>query len=317
MKNIQIIQIKSEIGAGTRGASLGIDALRIVSMEMRSDFFLKYPVTDVPNNNHLLFERNRNPYAKRIQGIFDLYKKIAPVVKQTIEEEFFPLVLSGDHSIAAGTIAGLRQAFPDKRLGVIWIDAHADIHSPYTTPSGNMHGMPVAMILSEDNLHNKTNDPIPETLSVWNEIKNYCSPRLPIDSEDIAYISVRNNEPAEDYLISHSNIRNFTTREIRQKGSIKVAHEALSYLSDCDKIYVSFDVDSLDPTLSRGTGTPASNGLMREEAQELLKTLLLNEKVCCFEVVEINPLVDASNSMAKIVFPLILEASEVIEQRLM
>ena len=168
MKPIKVIEIKSELGAGTRGASLGVDAIKIAAMDFRSDYFKKYTSTEVPNENNLLFEAQGSPFAKRIKGILSIYEKLSDAVLKTLKKNEFPIVLAGDHSTAAATVSGIKMAYPKSHIGVIWIDAHADLHSPYTTPSGNMHGMPVAALLAVDNLEKQINKPDAETIEYWN-----------------------------------------------------------------------------------------------------------------------------------------------------
>jgi arginase len=151
MKNIKLIEVPSEIGAGTRGASLGIEALKIAALDFMSNFFIHFPSEKIPTENKLLYEPIESPYAKRIKGIASIFDKVSKAVAETVKGNFFPVVLSGDHSVSGATIAGLKMAKPKSKLGVIWIDAHADLHTPYTTPSGNMHGMPLATALAIDN----------------------------------------------------------------------------------------------------------------------------------------------------------------------
>src|SRR5690606_13880016 len=141
------------------------------------------------------------PHAKYIDSILVTLKSISATVAQTFEFGMFPLVLAGDHSNAAGTIAGIKTANPDKRLGVIWIDAHADAHSPYTTPSGNMHGMSLAIALNEDNRENKIKDLDPETKFFWKSVKKIGIPGPKLDPNDLVYIVVRSYEQPEDFLM--------------------------------------------------------------------------------------------------------------------
>lgn len=227
----------------------------------------------------------------------------------------FPLVLSGDHSNSYGTIAGIKAAYPEKTLGVVWIDAHADIHSPYTSPSGNMHGMPLAMALGIDNLERQINDPTPETIFYWNSLKKlgYDGPKL--RPEHLVYVVVRDTEEPEDYLIDKYGIKNFTYDEFVRKGAEAVAYEALDRLRDCDIIYVSFDVDSLDSKFSKGTGTPVEVGLTVQEAKELNYFLLQDPRVVCYEVTEINPTLDTENTMAENAFEILETATEAILHR--
>ena len=141
-KQIRLIEVKSEVGAGTRGASLGIDAIKIAALDFRSDFFKTHRGINIPDDNAALFGMIESRYAKRIRSVLKMYERVGAAVRDTLKDGKFPIILSGDHSTAGGSIAGVKMAYPDSRLGVIWIDAHADLHSPYTSPSGTMHGMP-------------------------------------------------------------------------------------------------------------------------------------------------------------------------------
>ncbi|HEY9561120.1 MAG TPA: arginase family protein, partial [Anseongella sp.] len=191
MHKLKLIEVRSEIGAGTRGASLGPDAIRIASLDFSSRFFKKHACISVPSEDHLLFESSGDRYAKRISGVLTMTERISREVRTAIENDEFPIVIGGDHSIAAGTVAGVRVAWPRKRLGMIWIDAHADIHSPYTTPSGNLHGMPNAISLDEDNLESKLNVPDQETLNFWYQLKHVGGICPKLLHEDIIMIGVR------------------------------------------------------------------------------------------------------------------------------
>ena len=138
-REIEILVNKSEITAGTRGSSLGPEALMVVSRDRNNDFFSRHAVTHIEDMNHVLDTSIKFENAKRIEALVQVFQNVNDSVKSTIESGKFPLILAADHGSAGGTLAGIKSANPDKRLGVIWIDAHADIHTPYTTPSGNMH----------------------------------------------------------------------------------------------------------------------------------------------------------------------------------
>ena len=302
MRNIKIIEVKSEIGAGTRGASLGADAIKIAALDFMSSFFVNFPLEVIETENRLLYEPVESPYAKRIKGVLTMYERVAAAVSNTLRSGLFPLVIGGDHSTAGGTIAGIRMARPKRRLGVIWIDAHADLHTPYTTPSGNMHGMPLAAALGTDNLDNQVHHPDARTIEYWNKLKNVARASPMIRPEDIVYIALRDYEKEEEYLIRHHSIKVIPVQEVRRKGVANTVRQALMHLSPCDDIYVSFDVDSLDSSISRGTGTPVSNGLKEREAEDLMAGLMQNHKICCFEITEVNPTLDRENLMAEIAF---------------
>ncbi len=315
MKEIKIIEVKSEIGAGTRGASLGVEAIKIASLDMKSDFFKQHDSVEVENVNELLFDGAEHAYAKFIDGVLIMEERVCLEVYEQLFDDFFPLMLAGDHSTAYGTMAGIKKAFPKKRLGVIWIDAHADIHTPYTTPSGNMHGMPLAMATGLDNLECKVNDPKGETIDYWEEIKNVGFGGPKIYPEDIVYIAVRDFEKPENYLMNKYNINFIETEDVKKAGPVSVAQKTLQMLDHCDLIYVSFDVDSIDSRVSTGTGTPVPNGLTVEEAKALNVALCKDPKVCAWEIVEVNPTLDTENRMAESAFEILEATAQAIAER--
>lgn len=309
MRNIKIIEVKSELGAGTRGASLGVDAIKIAALDFGSRYFKQYNSVEVQNENHLLLEATGSQYAKRISGVLTIVERVAEEVTKTLQHKDFPIVLAGDHSSSAGTLSGIKKTFPKSKLGVVWIDAHADMHSPYTTPSGNLHGMPLAMVLDEDNIDQKVNTLDQETVNYWYQLKNIGNIAPKITYQDLVFISVRDTEAPEDYLIKKNNVKAFSTADIRKRGVEKIAIEALQYLDHCDLIYVSFDVDSMDAAISKGTGTPVTNGLTEREAGNLVSRLMTSDKVCCFEMVEVNPTLDKENLMAENAFEILVRAT--------
>jgi arginase len=213
--------------------------------------------------------------------------------------------LAGDHSTAGGTIAGIKMAYPKQRLGAIWIDAHADMHSPFTTPTGNMHGMPLATALGEDNAINKINKVDKETSDLWNKLKKIGGITPKLNYRDLVFIALRDIEPEEAYLLKKHKVKVFTTAEVKRNGVEKIARDTLAHLSSCDQIYVSFDVDSMDSSISKGTGTPVRNGITEKEAGSLCVRLIQNGKVCCFEVCEVNPTLDKENLMAENTFEIL------------
>ena len=312
MKNIKLIEVPSEIGAGTRGASLGIDAIKIAALDFMSNFFVHFPSEKIQAENNLLFEPIQSPYAKRIQGVTNIYERLSKAVCDSIKGHFFPVILSGDHSSAGGTIAGIKMAKPKSKLGVIWIDAHADMHTPYTTPTGNMHGMPLAIAIGEVNEECKTHELDDKTKKQWEQLKNLGGISPKVLPEDIVFISLRDFESEEKALIEKYGIKVITTSEIRRNGAESASRKALRYLSDCTDIYVSFDVDSLDSSISRGTGTPVSNGLREREAEDLISKFMQNRKICCFEITEVNPTLDKENLMAEIAFNILQRSVNVL-----
>jgi arginase len=312
MKNIKIIEVPSEIGAGTRGASLGVDAIKIAALDFMSNFFIHFPSEKIQAENKLLYEPIESPYAKRIKGVVSMYEKVSKAVSDSMKNNFFPVLISGDHSIAGATIAGIKMGRPKSKLGVIWIDAHADLHTPYTTPSGNMHGMPLAVAINEDNQECSVHDLDDETTKQWNLLKNMGKIAPKVLPEDIVFISLRDFEREERFLIDKYGMKVVSTKEVRNKGAENIVRSVLRYLSDCTDIYISFDVDSLDSAISKGTGTPVGNGLREREAEDLISKFMQNRKVCCFEITEVNPTLDKENLMAEIAFNILQRSVNVL-----
>ena len=307
MKNIKIIKNCSDIGAGTRGADMGIDAMEIAAINAENDFFNKLPSTNVKTHNETIYNKVNTSSARRISFVVEQCNRVSNTVQETISQGNFPLVLSGDHSSALGTISGVKASNPSARLGIIWIDAHADLHSPYTSPSGNVHGMPLAAALQEDNLDMKINELDEETVGHWNELKNIGTNTPKFLPEDLIFFGVRDTEEPEDNLIKSKNIKNYMVSEIRYRGLQKCVEEAIQKLDQCDSIYITFDVDSLDcDFVSRGTGTPVSFGFNPTEAKSIITQFLKTDKVVCVEFTEVNPLLDnKGNKMAETAFDIL------------
>lgn len=312
MRNIKLIEVPSEIGAGTRGASLGIEAIKIAALDFMSSFFVHFPTEKISHENKLLYEPIESPYAKRIKGAIAMLEKTSNAVADSIKNKFFPIVLSGDHSIAAGTIAGIKLAKPHSRLGVIWIDAHADMHTPYTIPSGNIHGMSLAISLNEDNLECGVHDLDEETIKLWNSIKNIGKTAPKILPEDVTFISLRDYEKEEKHLIDKYGMKVISTKEVRSKGVEQIIKYINRHMQHCTDIYVSFDVDSLDSSISKGSGTPVANGLREKELEDLISKIMQHPKICCFEISEVNPTLDRENMMAEIAFTILQRSVNVL-----
>ena len=318
MRKIKLIKNRSDLGAGTRGADMGIDAIEIAAINSGSDYFNRYAYEDIETENETIYNKNKNSFAKRIGSVYRVCQRLNISVEKTILDGYFPIVLSGDHSSALGTISGIKAAFPDKRLGVVWIDAHADIHSPYTSPSGNIHGMPLSAALNDDNLDYQINEVKDDTKFFWDKMKNIGVPGPKIKHSDVIYFGVRDTEEPEDYIIAQNKMKNYTVSEMRYRGFDVCMQEAVEKLSGCDLIYISFDVDSMDSDMiSKGTGTPVSKGFDQGEIKTIIEAIIKTGKVICFEVVEVNPtLDDRGNKMAETAFDVLNETTNHIEQQL-
>lgn len=313
MQQIKFIEICSEIGAGSRGGSLGIGAVKIAALNSNSRIFNLNSSIKIESENQVLYsDNNINPYAHYIENIYKLYQNISLIIKDTANSNFFPIVLSGDHSTAGATISGLKMAKQKQRLGVVWVDAHADCHSPYTTPSGNMHGMPLCIALNEDNLPCKRNEIDENTIEFWNKLKNIGEFAPKILPQDIVYIALRSFESEEKDLIERLGIKVITVEDLRSKGAKTTVNIISEYLTKCDSIYISFDMDSLDESIAKGTGTKEPNGLTEKEANILVTELIKTQKVNCLEISELNPTLDENNNTAEIAFRLINDSIQLL-----
>ncbi|HKK87442.1 MAG TPA: arginase [Saprospiraceae bacterium] len=315
MKPIKLVKNRSDIGAGTRGSDMGIDAVEIAAINAGNDYFTRYKYVDLDSDNESVYNKVKAKFAKRIAFVVEQCERVSTGVKETLDQGNFPIVLSGDHSSALGTISGIKAQYPTKRLGVVWIDAHSDLHSPYTSPSGNVHGMPLAAALGEDNIKNRVNEVYDDTRATWEKYKNIGVNGPKLLPEDLIFFGVRDTEEAEDKLREKFHIRNYMVAEMRHRGFDACMEEAKKQLSQCDMIYISFDVDSLDCDLvSRGTGTPVSKGFDPEEVKMIIKSLLDTQKVVCLELTEVNPLLDTrGNVMAETAFGVLNEVTEYYE----
>jgi arginase len=300
--SLQIIINPSELGAGTRGSSLGPLAIQAAARSVENPLFSEVPWIVLPEYNHLLDRPVIYPLAKRIDGMQKVYQGVSDAIMECIKHENFPILIAGDHASAGGSLLGLKNAFPNQRIGVVWIDAHADLHSPYTTPSGNLHGMPLATALGMDNLSCQKNQVDIETSLQWNQLKSHS-----LKSEDLIFVGVRSTEPEEEHIIQTENITVYTVSTLRELGVKGLLHGIESQLKDCDVLYVSFDVDSMDPEeTSYGTGTPVPGGITFHEAREILTGLCAHPRLCALEFVEVNPLLDnKKNFMAAVALELI------------
>jgi arginase len=314
---IKILKNRSDIGAGTRGSDLGIDAMEIAAIVKGNYYFNDYPSEDIETHNETIYNKDKNSFAKRIGHVLEQCTRVNNAIESTLTSGFFPILLSGDHSSALGTISGIKKAFPNKTLGVFWIDAHADIHSPYTSPTGNIHGMPLAAALGLDSKHLQLNEPISETKKHWENMKNIGIVGPKINANNLVYFGVRDTEEAENKIIEELNIKNYKVDEVRFRGLNECVKEALISMTNCEIIYISFDVDSLDKDLvSDGTGTPVSKGFDENEVNRILELIVASKKVVCLEVVEINPLLDTKgNRMAEVAFDILLKITNKIKSK--
>ncbi|MDA9294807.1 arginase [Flavobacteriaceae bacterium] len=309
MRPLKVIKNRSDIGAGTRGSDMGIDALEIAAINAENDFFNRYPFIDVPTHNESIYDKVNNTFAKRINFVAEQCERVCDVTSMVLRQQHFPLVISGDHSSALGTLAGITHAHPGKTVAAIWIDAHADLHTPLSSPSGNIHGMPLAAALGLDNEKYGVNTIDEATKKSWDQIKALGGGQPKIKPEHLLYFGLRSTEEAEDNVIEDLGIRTYAVHEIRYRSMAVCLQEAIESLKEVDLIYITFDVDSMDCDLiSKGTGTPVSKGFDPAEIKQLIQGFISTDKVVCLEVCEINPLLDEKgNKMAETAFEIVYE----------
>ncbi len=323
LAGVSLVEVDCDLGAGIPGAGAGIELLK-TAMQRQKDLqrMSESLIAEIHAQQSPIARatavgsHSQTPHARHIETIAGVMRKASQLVASTLEQGRFPLVLAGDHSTAASTIAGIRRAYPQQRLGVVWIDAHADLHSPFTTPSGNMHGMPLAIATGLDNLPESINVPDARTQELWRELKQlHGSESAAIALRDLIYVAVRDTEAAEDAAIIAHSIPVISTEQLRQEGALQVANRCLAHLAEVDLIYVSFDVDALDSTICKGTGTPVPGGLWAHEAASLLRTLLSDPRICCWEICEINPHLDELNTLAEVSLGIFRAGLEVLSER--
>lgn len=287
--NVSIIGVAIDLGAGTPGVSLGPSAIRYAGVTEK----LMSIGYDVNDEGDILANRPLSPLTEGVKLRFldevtrvntELYDKVSKVM----DEGRFPLVLGGDHSIAIGTIAGV--AHHKKNLGVIWFDAHGDINTEETSPTGNIHGMPVAV-----------------SLGLGHErLTSIGGPSKKIKAENIVYIGCRDLDAGERKVLKELGITVFTMHEVDRFGMPAIIDQAIKIAGDgTDGIHVSFDLDSLDPSDVQGTGTRVPGGLTYREGNFALEMIALSEKLVSAEFVEVNPLIDNKNATAKTAVSLI------------
>lgn len=282
-KNLSVIGVPIDLGAGTRGVNLGPDAIRYAGLVKR----LENIGYDVEDRCDIAVDRRaavtvEGSNLKNLNVVADVNSRLCDEVSQVMKEGKFPIVIGGDHSIAIGTISGVLQH--KKNLGVIWFDAHGDINTAETTPSGNIHGMPVAVLLGMGS----------EALT------SIGGKDSVLKKENIVYIGSRDLDAGERKAMKELGIKVFTMYEIDDLGIKNVMTEAIKIAGDgTDGIHVSFDLDVLDPEVAPGTGTKVPGGMGYREAHYALELIAKSEKLVSVEFVEVNPLLDHENMTAK------------------
>lgn len=295
-KRIRIIGVPLDLGAGRRGVDMGPSALRVADMEGHLER-LGHDVEDcgdlpvtVPET--VTFGKSNLRFAEAVLAV---NQRLLEAVEQAHADGRMPLVMGGDHSLAIGSVAGTSRFFARsaQQIGIVWLDAHGDINTPQTTPSGNIHGMCLAALLG-------LGDP---------RLTAVGGPQPKLRGHNVALVGVRDLDPGERDHLRQVNATVFTIRDIDERGMAAVMTDAIAAASQGTAgIHLQLDMDVLDPEVAPGTGTPVQGGLTYREAHLAMEMLADSEKLIAIDVVEINPILGSRNRTADLAVELVCSA---------
>lgn len=292
--SVQIIGVPIDLGASRRGVDMGPSAMRLSSLveQLRR---IGVTVTDV--GNVLVPDRASldAESASRLAAIVDVCRELATRTADAVRSGIKPLILGGDHSLSAGSIAGTATALAERnqRVGVIWLDAHSDINTPESSLSGNVHGMPVAHLLGLGDTR----------------LSHLSSMQPALLPEHLVYVGLRDVDDAERALIKSKGIRAFTMRDIDERGLRAVMDEAVAIATrGTGGVHLSCDVDWIDPAQAPGVGTPVRGGATLREAHLAMEIIHDSNALVAMDLVEINPILDRQNRTAELAAELIASA---------
>ncbi|HYL35464.1 MAG TPA: arginase [Bryobacteraceae bacterium] len=294
--HIAIIGAPLDLGAGRRGVDMGPSAIRVANLNGRLAE-LGYEPEDLGNIPVVQRESQAegDPKAKYLREITEICTRLAEMVAGVMASGKFPLILGGDHSAAVGTVAGVSKHFraAGEKLGMIWIDAHTDMNTPASTPSGNVHGMPLACCVGLG----------PSELT---SIFGY-SPK--VNPGNVALIGIRSVDRKERDIVQRSGVHAFTMRDIDERGMRSVIEQAIEVASaGTTGFHLSVDMDAVDPDEAPGVGTPVRGGITYREAHLAMETLGDTGRMTSMEVVEVNPVIDEANRTAILAVELVMSA---------
>jgi arginase len=295
-KKIRVIGVPLDLGQSRRGVDMGPSAVRVSGLEARLEA-LGHIVEDAGNIAVALPEQKKegDPHAKYLKEITATCTKHAELVVKTLEAGKTPIVLGGDHSVAAGTVAGIAgfYARQGQKIGLVWIDAHSDINTPDSSPSGNVHGMPLAAIMGLGP----------------SELGNIMGPPPKIAPENCVLVGIRDVDAIEKENIKRAGVEVFTMRDIDERGMRAVIEEALRMAGRGTAGYhISLDMDWIDPEDAPGVGTPVRGGATYREAHLAMEIIADHARMLGFEIVEVNPVIDEHNRTADLAVELALSA---------
>ena len=285
--NVHILEMPLDFGASRHGSDMGPSAIRLAGIKERLESLnhKTFEHADIFQPQPQEYEQIGNPKAKYLNPIVNACTKLAQRVEEITSKNEFPLVLGGDHSIVLGTLAGLSASAKkeNKKIGVLYVDAHGDFNDTNTTPSGNIHGECLAASAGIG---------IPELTNLYFEGQK-------VDPKNICYVGCRDLDPGEKVLMKKAGVTVFTMSDIERQGFPEIVRKVLDFFkTHADWIHVSFDMDVLDPMFAPGTGIPLPGGLTNREALLLMEEIATSGKVKSAEIVEVNPILDVRNQTA-------------------
>jgi arginase len=285
-----------DLGAGRRGVDMGPSAIRLALLGDRLAG-LGYAVEDLGNVSVDQPESvpEGHERARYLPQIAHTCQRIANKVERVLTEDKFPVVLGGDHSVAIGTVSGIGQYYreQDKRIGLIWVDAHADMNTPETSPSGNIHGMPLACCIGMGS----------------DELTRLYGWGPKVEPRNVAIIGLRSVDNEEKRNVTNTGLRAFTMRDVDERGLRAVMQEAIEIAGDgTSGFHLSFDMDAVDPAEAPGVGTPVRGGITYREAHLAMEIICDCDCMVGLEVVEVNPVIDQANRTALLAVELVMSA---------
>lgn len=280
---IAILGIPMDLGAGRRGVDMGPSAIRLAQLAQQLQI-LGHEVTDlgnvaVPVSESLTLEISSR--ARYLEPIRAVCEEVAARIA-ALPAEVLPIAIGGDHAVSMGTVAGAARA---ERIGLVWIDAHTDFNTPQSSMTGNVHGMPVASLVGLGD----------------QRLIDIGGAGAKVRPADIVMIGIRSVDLGERELLRGRGAHLYTMKDIDTLGMAQVAFQTLEHLADVTRIHVSFDADSLDPSIAPGVGTPVQGGLTYREAHLLMELLADSGKIASLDLVEVNPVLDRENMTARVV----------------
>lgn len=295
-KKVAIIGVPQDLGQTRRGVDMGPSAIRVAGLHNILSNKLKYEVFDYGNIKcHDIAEHydsvNIDPKLRHLDQIIESSLRLKGTIEQALSNNYFPVVLGGDHSLSIGMLAGLKSKQQGK-TGILWIDAHGDFNTSTTTPSGNIHGMPFAIATGRGDSRLTSLGPSPT-----------------ISEEHAVLIGARDIDSLEAKLLQESKVTVFTMQDIDEQGFANIARKALKIAtSGIDNLHISLDIDVLDPSEAPGTGTSVPGGLTYREGHLLMEMVHNSKKLSSMDVVEVNPALDNRNKTAALAVELISSA---------